>query len=148
MRAADTVIDGDRIRLLREALDWSQSELARRSGVDQGTVSKIESGEVKNPGIDSIFKLMAALKTPVEHIRSGAAPALAPAPALAHDAVMADLIRATVHETLAQLLVSPSNRDERSELIAVLVAPGKLEEPGASIREARRRRTGKQGIES
>jgi transcriptional regulator with XRE-family HTH domain len=39
-----------RIRELREANGWSQAELARRSGVDQSTISRLESQQ--SGGID------------------------------------------------------------------------------------------------
>jgi len=49
-----------------------------------------------------------------------------------------------VHETLAQLLDSPANRDERSELIAVLVK-GERVRRASTIEAERRRRAGGQG---
>jgi len=38
------MIDGGKIRQLREALGWSQAELARRSRVRQPTIATIEQG--------------------------------------------------------------------------------------------------------
>ena len=49
-----------KVRALREAEGWSQSELARRAGLHSTTVSVIESGRWK-PGQGQIEKLAAAL---------------------------------------------------------------------------------------
>jgi len=49
-----------KVRALREAEGWSQSELARRAGLHSTTVSVIESGRWK-PGLGQIEKLAAAL---------------------------------------------------------------------------------------
>lgn len=49
---------------LREARDkkrWTQERLAEESGVLQGTISKIESGERANPSNDTVKKLEVAL---------------------------------------------------------------------------------------
>lgn len=35
---------GHRLRELREARGWTQAELAKQSGVRQGTISKLEAG--------------------------------------------------------------------------------------------------------
>lgn len=49
-----------KVRALREAEGWSQSELARRAGLHSTTVSVIESGRWK-AGQGQIEKLAAAL---------------------------------------------------------------------------------------
>jgi len=49
-----------KVRALREAEGWSQSELARRAGLHSTTVSVIESGRWK-PGQGQIEKLAVAL---------------------------------------------------------------------------------------
>lgn len=45
--ATETI--GDRLRAKRRERDWSQAELARRSGVSQGTIGNIESGTRSSP---------------------------------------------------------------------------------------------------
>ena len=45
---------------------WSQSELARRSGVKQGVLSYIESGRTLHPRIDTLALIAKALGVPVE----------------------------------------------------------------------------------
>lgn len=50
------------LRTAREAKDWSQAELARRSGVDQTTISRIEAGETGNPSNATVAKLELTLK--------------------------------------------------------------------------------------
>ena len=51
-----------RIRELREVKDWSQAELARRSGVDQAIISRLESGETQSINLPNLEKLASALR--------------------------------------------------------------------------------------
>ena len=60
------------IRELRERLGWSQSELARRSGVKQGVLSYIENGRTKHPRSDTLAARAAALSVPIEKLMKGA----------------------------------------------------------------------------
>ena len=53
------------IRELREKKGWTQTELARRSGVKQGVLSYIESGRTKHPRSDTLAAIAAALGVPV-----------------------------------------------------------------------------------
>jgi len=50
-----------RIEDLRKAQGWSQSELARRSGVPQPTISRIESGKTSAVDFTVLEKLSNAL---------------------------------------------------------------------------------------
>ena len=52
---------GNSIKLRRNELGLSQSELSRLSGVDRTTISKIESGERKNPLITTLNKIFRIL---------------------------------------------------------------------------------------
>lgn len=54
---------GDAIRQARERLGWSQSELARQSGVSQSHISLLEAGNREVPGADVLYKLAVALGT-------------------------------------------------------------------------------------
>jgi transcriptional regulator with XRE-family HTH domain len=47
---------GLRIKSLREARDWSQSDLSHEGDLDVGYIGKIERGQV-NPGLIYIVKL-------------------------------------------------------------------------------------------
>lgn len=49
-----------RLRLLRDRQGWSQSELARRSGVSQTYISELEAGK-KQPTVPIVRRLAAAL---------------------------------------------------------------------------------------
>jgi transcriptional regulator with XRE-family HTH domain len=51
-----------RLRELREAQQLSQSELARRSGVRQSTISRLESGELTTIKLATLEHLANALK--------------------------------------------------------------------------------------
>jgi len=48
------------IRRLRLARGWKQEELARRTGVQQTYISKIENGQKDNPTQETLVKLAAA----------------------------------------------------------------------------------------
>jgi transcriptional regulator with XRE-family HTH domain len=50
-----------RLAQLRNAKHWSQSELARRSGVPQSTISRLESGDTRSIDLDNLGKLAEAL---------------------------------------------------------------------------------------
>lgn len=50
---------------LRESAGWSQSELARQSGVSQSQISRIERGETEDPGHVATARLAAALHVSV-----------------------------------------------------------------------------------
>ena len=49
------------IKELRDLKSWSQAELARRSGVGQSTVSRIEAGETSGISLGIVEKLASAL---------------------------------------------------------------------------------------
>ena len=51
---------GMKIKALREAKHLSQAALARKAGVQQSSISYIESGE-KNPSFDTVVKLARVL---------------------------------------------------------------------------------------
>lgn len=58
---------GERIRKRREELGISQSELAKRIGVTQGSIGNYESG-VSNPKMELMPKLFDALKTDANYL--------------------------------------------------------------------------------
>ena len=49
------------LKKLRKSLNWSQKDLADKSGVAQSLISYIETGNVKNTGIETLQKLALAL---------------------------------------------------------------------------------------
>ena len=53
------------LRQERERKNLSQAELARLSGIKQQTISLIESGDRKNPGIETLNALAIALECSV-----------------------------------------------------------------------------------
>jgi len=66
---------GDQVRALRVQRGWSQAELARRSGVDQGRISRLESGETLNPQPETLLRLSEALQVPLTAIVGRPSPA-------------------------------------------------------------------------
>jgi transcriptional regulator with XRE-family HTH domain len=64
-----------RLRELRTAKGWSQSELARRSGVPQYTISRLEAGEQESINLAHLEQLATALEVDaallIRHERKG-----------------------------------------------------------------------------
>ena len=56
----DNVVIGYKIRELRRSADLSQTELAKKAGIDQSDLSKIEKG-LSNPSIKQITKVLSIL---------------------------------------------------------------------------------------
>jgi transcriptional regulator with XRE-family HTH domain len=50
-----------RLRALRERRRWSQAELARRAGIGQSAISKIEAGKTKGVDLATLDRLARAL---------------------------------------------------------------------------------------
>jgi len=61
---------GRRLRQLREALGWSQANLAGKAGVSQPLIQALEAGK-KEPGWDTVQALADALKISTEDFRHG-----------------------------------------------------------------------------
>lgn len=47
--------------MARERRQWTMEQLAERSGVNKGTISRIESGQISNPSNDTVKNLETAL---------------------------------------------------------------------------------------
>jgi transcriptional regulator with XRE-family HTH domain len=58
---------GKNLLAARKKLDLTQEEVAQRSGVEQGEVSRIERG-IRDPQISTVEKLAAAVKVPVSRL--------------------------------------------------------------------------------
>ena len=56
-----------KLRELRAARNWSQSELAEKLGVSRQTVNAIETGKY-DPSLPLAFKLSRLFKQPIEEI--------------------------------------------------------------------------------
>jgi transcriptional regulator with XRE-family HTH domain len=52
------------VRYLREERDWSQTELAKRAGLDPAQISTLETGK-RSPNIRTLHKVAAALEVDV-----------------------------------------------------------------------------------
>lgn len=62
---------GDRLRGLMSEREWSEGELARRSGLKQPTIHRILTGQSKDPRQGNIEKLAFALGVSATWLRSG-----------------------------------------------------------------------------
>lgn len=61
-------IVGQRVQRRREALGWSIQEVSRRSGVSASYISRLESGERTNVGLETVQKLARALNTSISYL--------------------------------------------------------------------------------
>ena len=59
-----------KLRELRAAKEWSQSDLAERLGVSRQTINAIETGKYE-PSLSLAFKVARLFKKPVEEIFEG-----------------------------------------------------------------------------
>jgi transcriptional regulator with XRE-family HTH domain len=53
---------GERIRTLRTEQSMSLPKLAERSSLSKGLLSKLENNEESNPSLDTLYKIVSALK--------------------------------------------------------------------------------------
>jgi putative transcriptional regulator len=58
-----------RLRELRAARDWSQSDLADKLGVSRQTVNAVETGKY-DPSLPLAFKIARLMRLPIEEIFS------------------------------------------------------------------------------
>lgn len=58
----------NRLKELRWEKNWTQTQLARLSGVSQPDIYKIENGIHANPGVYTVLRLAKALSVSVEDI--------------------------------------------------------------------------------
>ncbi len=65
----DATTPGKRIKLFREANGWNQAELARRTGLARGTISRIEAGKRQDIYGDTLALIASALGVSVEYIQ-------------------------------------------------------------------------------
>ncbi len=64
---AKTII-GKNIRKYRKRRWWSQDKLSKLANVAQISIIKIESGDIKNPGILTVQKIAQALKVKIDKL--------------------------------------------------------------------------------
>ena len=64
---------GGQLKQLREARGWSQSDLARLSGLDQGIIARLEAGGSEGEA-SAVERLAGALGVPVGILLSVAVP--------------------------------------------------------------------------
>lgn len=59
---------GANVRVAREALGWSQAQLARAAGLVTSHVSDIESGRIKQPAASVLYRIALALGMTMESL--------------------------------------------------------------------------------
>lgn len=143
---------GERVSRCRTALALSQSDLARRSGLPQSQVSRLERGHISTPSLAALLRIAEALEVPADlFVRVDGAPlsehlAGWSSPSLAREAGASELARLSgpAHSVLCEwwregrrLLISGSGALElaaglqRLELECAVVVEGSESLPGA-----------------
>lgn len=123
---------GARIALLREKRQaQSLGDLAAASGLAKSYLSKIEKGEVQNPGLATLSSIATALGTTVHNLlpKSANAPGKA-ASKSASEEVMFERIADTIPEALRQFLDEQRKSgdavpDDAAQALAVVKLRGK-----------------------
>lgn len=59
---------GQKIKKLRLKQGFSQDELARLADIPYTTLTKVESGKIKNPSFNAVAKIARALKIKLEEL--------------------------------------------------------------------------------
>jgi len=63
-----TQLIGKRIKILRLERGMTQGDVEEATGISRSHISKIESGKVANPGLDTLEKIAKALKVTVSFL--------------------------------------------------------------------------------
>ncbi|MGB3862905.1 MAG: helix-turn-helix transcriptional regulator [Candidatus Aminicenantaceae bacterium] len=63
-----TALIGKRIKILRLERGLTQGDIEEATGVSRSHISKIESGKVANPGLDTLEKIAKALKVSISFL--------------------------------------------------------------------------------
>jgi transcriptional regulator with XRE-family HTH domain len=64
---------GERIRARRQALQWTQDELARRAGLSKGFLSDVENAK-RNISAENLLDLARVLGVSLDHLMTGSDP--------------------------------------------------------------------------
>ncbi|MCD6192142.1 MAG: helix-turn-helix transcriptional regulator [Candidatus Aminicenantes bacterium] len=67
-RCQEKNLIGKRIKQLRQKNNLTQEKLAIKAGVPYTTLTKIESGVIKKPSVQTIAKIAKALGVPIENL--------------------------------------------------------------------------------
>jgi transcriptional regulator with XRE-family HTH domain len=88
----------DRLSEERKKLNWTQEDLAEKSGVSRAVIAKIENGTTKQPGIKNMIKIAKALDTRPGYLLFGE-------PNLSEDALnLATMMQSLSQETRSALI--------------------------------------------
>ena len=63
---------GERLRTLRKARNWTQSDLARASGLTRSHISRLEAGAIQLPSRDRLHRLAQTLGTTPDDLLTAA----------------------------------------------------------------------------
>lgn len=63
-----TNILGKNIKIRREILGWTLTNLSNKSKVPFSTLNKLEIGAIKNPTLETLLKLADALNISLDHL--------------------------------------------------------------------------------
>lgn len=61
-------VNGRKMKEFRDQLGWSQEDVAKQANVSHNTISRLETGEVTNPRLDTLSAIAHALGVKVRDI--------------------------------------------------------------------------------
>ena len=70
----EILVDGEKIRALRNKRRWTQKELSMITGVDQGVISRFENNAQGDARIDRLVAIARALRVPTDDLFLSAEP--------------------------------------------------------------------------
>lgn len=105
----------DRVREARERAGITPAELARRAGVSQAAISKIESGQTKTLKASTVMAIAAATDCSASWLESGKGDAVEAAPSF-EDSPFSMLSREEKRDLVMRLLPELSREDKAAAL--------------------------------
>lgn len=117
---------GEAVAVARRRRGWTQTRLARESGLSQTAISRIELGE-RPLEIETLVRVAQELRVPVR-VELGRDPLTRPADAghLAIQELLVRLARATAGATLVELQLGPTDRSLSIDVCVLRRALGEL----------------------
>lgn len=112
---------GERIKKLRERRDWSQLELAKRVGINNSVLSRIEAG--KRPVETELLKKFSEIFDVTTDYLSGLTDIPSPSAASSHPALEAHKNAAVIGEVADKFgidLSDPAKRQQLEDIIRII----------------------------
>lgn len=124
----------EKIKAQREKWGWSQSDLARATGIPQPTIWRLERGSIEHPKADTLISLANAFKVPIDYLVQDDYEML-PEDMIRTDRDLRETVQAYVAlseenrrmvRNLTQYLTSGATRREQRRYVSIVVKPRRV----------------------